>query len=69
MNSNHDINTVLNDIVDNVVVNDTIRHFTDSDKTMLYERLAQWGQDENRNILKEKKLNRNLPFAFLGMGE
>ena len=54
MNSNQDINTVLNDIVDNVVVNDTIRHFTDSDKTMLYERLAQWGQDENRNILKEK---------------
>lgn len=69
MNSNQDINTILHDIVDNVVVNETIRHFTESDKTMLYERLAQWGQDENRNILKEKKLNRNLPFAFLGMGE
>ena len=69
MNSNEDINTVLNNIVDNVVVSETTRNFTDIDKNMLFERLSQWGQDENRNILKEKKLNRNLPFAFLGMGE
>ena len=64
-----DINTVLNTIVDNVVQNETTLPFTDVDKEMLYDRLSQWGQDENRNILKEQKLNRNLPFAFLGMGE
>lgn len=38
-------------------------------KQMLFERLSQFAKDENANIRKEKELNKNLPFAFLGMGE
>ena len=43
--------------------------FNEEYKNMLYERLTQFGKDENNNIIKEQTLNRNLPFAFLGMGE
>ena len=64
-----DINTVLYNIIDNVVQRDTLVKFTDVHKEMLYERLTQFGKDENKNIIKEQTLERNLPFAFLGMGE
>lgn len=70
MTSNTDnINTVLCNIVENVVQGNTLVEFTHFHKQMLYERLTQFGKDENKNIIKEQTLNRNLPFAFLGMGE
>lgn len=43
--------------------------FSEEDKRMLFERISKFAKDESENIKKEQTLNRNLPFAFLGMGE
>ena len=38
-------------------------------KNHLKQELSEWGLDEFKKINKEKKLNKDLCFAFLGLGE